>query len=723
MIPELSHVEEYKGYNFWVTADNVVGIGFEISPCDIETEDMESYHHRLSQALRQIDTRILARIRFSGVDCSSKDLDVPRADAFSQLGFTKRKVLLLLDYQSGINILQILKAKFLKMYEHSNEECELLLQTKRMFEQYGFQLRDLSEREVENLFDREYADWVQGPKTIETGISSIGVVRLTKLPFKEFSPFSWIELIGKIPNSFELNISLQRMEPATAQIVLQKRFGEVKNENDPKAKAQSSETEKVIKTNFETGSQVFEIEVLLVIKRKSQDLLVADIERAAASLSLFSTVMVETFGLAPSYCATLPGNSQHVTILEMEAAVAALLPLYVKGEVKQFKGISKRSLTLYREDKSLFHFDIFNPEHSAFNTLIVGTSGKGKSVLTGALTTSLLNDPKVRVIKLDVGGSHSKECELYGGTEYKMTLEKGSGINPFEVMKLQLASDNDKLGIISNLLATLIKEHGELEISKTMRSDVEYSVRAYIEANPQNPCLDDFYASTSNFPRKELLRRWVKGGLYEKAFQQLPGDDREIPKLRYYNFSHVFQASDKEFSQAGVLAVLAQYNIEQLRGDDVRIVLMCDEMPFFINSCFSYFKFSTANERKVGNAVILVAQLSSDFVVNGDTGLIANSPQRFLFSIDDEKEEVFASRFGLRVNDMETMRSLRSVGGAYSEILYQDAVSTRKLKLTITPEEYWRLTTSKTDRDKLQSLMAAVPGLSLKQGIRCLSNL
>ncbi len=356
------------------------------------------------------------------------------------------------------------------------------------------------------------------------------------------------------------------------------------------------------------------------------------------------------------------------------------------------------------------------------------------------------------IIKLDVGGSHSKECELFGGEEYRLNLENPSGINPFEVLNVT-ASDNAKLGILSKFVGALISEQSEKFLSKSLRADLEARMRSYIETNPPNPSLDDFVEKTPHFPRIDLLKRWSKGGMYERAFAaarsrraeeqssvtepaksvQLQASCFPPPRqsrLRYYNFSQIFEAADPEFAQAGIAAVLAQFNIEMLRAAESgkRIVLICDETPFFIRSCFEFFKLTTANVRKYGHASVLIAQLSSDFVVQvdaggkEDVGIIESSPQRFFFSMDGE-EKVFKERFSLNDEQIEQVKGLQSVVGVCSEVLFQTEEKTRKLTVKVTPEEYWRLTTSRVDKEKLMNLLAAVPGLSMREAIRCLANL
>jgi hypothetical protein len=55
-------------------------------------------------------------------------------------------------------------------------------------------------------------------------------------------------------------------------------------------------------------------------------------------------------------------------------------------------------------------------------------------------------------------------------------------------------------------------------------------------------------------------------------------ENKNCSRLRYYNFSQVFQASDPEFAQAGIAAVLAQFNIDSIEANGKRLVLICDEI-------------------------------------------------------------------------------------------------------------------------------------------------
>ncbi len=223
-----------------------------------------------------------------------------------------------------------------------------------------------------------------------------------------------------------------------------------------------------------------------------------------------------------------------------------------------------------------------------------------------------------------------------------------------------------------------------------------------------------------DFPRRNLLKRWVTGGIYESAFKRTSSDKSGVQRLRYFNFSQVFEASDPEFAQAGIAAVLAQFNMDCITLNGKRLVLICDETPFFIKTCFDFFKFSTANVRKYGHAIILIGQLSTDFIVSNDTGIIENSPQRFLFSTDGHIKS-YQDQFNLSDQHIKTISELTSVPKISSEVFLQTGSTGKKLVIQITSDEYWQLTTSQPDQLKIQKLRNAVPELNLSEALKCLS--
>jgi type IV secretory pathway VirB4 component len=437
----------------------------------------------------------------------------------------------------------------------------------------------------------------------------------------------------------------------------------------------------------------------------------------AEALRPLGDTMIETFGVFPTFAATIPGSHQHVPLLELEDALLSYLPV-VANSCESGNG-SGTMLVLHREDQSLGAIDIFAKGHLNANALIIGSSGRGKSVLTGVLTASLLHDESVKLIKVDVGGSHSRECELAGGVEFRLILDRPSGLNPFSFAKHNISESGR--AVLGKFIEVLVMEDGESTLPKTVRVEIDDLLSAYFASKPASPTLDDFYESATGFSRRKLLSRWCKGGLYGNAFAA-PDGHCGAPRLRYFNFSQIFQAADPDFAQAGMAAVLAQFNLELLENPEMRIVLICDETPFFIDRCFEFFKFSMANVRKFGASVVLIVQLSQHLVKNGDTGLMENAHHRFLFSADGADED-FARRLGLAVELVKRIRELKSIPKVSSEFLYQFGGETRTMVLKLTADEFWRVTSTQADRLKVERLREAVPELSLKEILSCLSRI
>ena len=722
MIPVLSHIEKIDDLSIWHTTDGKTGIGFEITPCDLECDNREDYHRKVFGLIRSLNPNILGRIKLSVDSNNQADVTSSRAEAINEIGFIKKSVQLYLETSSEPEIIKKAKALFSK--NTSDNDVTALLEVYEIVKKSGFQIKPLSDEFIQSLFLNTKLIWQKCSASVCNGYEHTGIIRMVKPSNEQVNEEQLASLYEKLPKPFNVHFSFQKIDAAKIKIELERKLKQSNSDHslNPTNDLLKSSTITTISDAVKNGSQFFNYELIFSFERSSEKQLFEDLKLGFNVLNAFAEFQIETFGVTPNFLATKVGNSQHVPLKEIDDILPLFMPVWFFGD-SSIHSNNQRSLMLHRSDRSIHHFDLFNSSFSVFNSLIVGTSGKGKSVLTGMLTQSLLNDPNVSVIKLDVGGSHSNECELFGGKEFVLQLNTPSGINPFLITKFTELSDSEKTGILSRFLMVLIQEQGEAQFSKDLRSQIEECVQMYL-SSAKNPGLQEFYDLMTNFPRRNLLRRWVSGGVYEKAFapagKLLQELDSTSPRLRYYNFSQVFQASDPEFAQAGLAAVLAQFNVETLINKNKRIVLICDETPFFIKACFDFFKFSTANVRKFGHAVILITQLSSDLIVNGDTGIIENSPQRFLFSADGDLTD-YQTRFNLTDAQLASIRTLRSIPKEFSEVFLQTSEIGRKLIIKITQKEYWTLTSSKQDREKLEKLRSHIPQLSLLEAITCLS--
>lgn len=704
MLPILSHFEEYGPLKIMINTDNVASVGFSTPFCDYEVDDYQSFHKRLVQVLKQLDPSIIVRVNLESNNRNDLNQEIPRSKSINEIGFVQNEARIFLSAHPPV-------FNFFRRKSFSGSSFEILKSAYESFKSLGIQLEPINEAE---LVKRIPSDFVIGERSLEGATDSTGVVRILKNPRAEFNFHDLNKALSNLPKPFKYIVSFKRIGEAEAKVLLERKSKQLEGARKVEERLQQASMEDAQSDAFTSGMQLFEIETLLVLTRDSQKELSRDLRTSQSALSLYSESMIETFGLLPSFAASLPGSRLHVPLLENEDALVQSLPLF-RTASPQGKENTNRALTLHRSDNSLFHFDLFNPLFNSFNALIVGPTGKGKSVLTGLLTTSVLNSPEVHVIKIDVGGSHSKECELLGGEEFVFELNQPSNINPFKSLTKHNASAPERIAIVSKFLSVLVQEIGEKNLTKEMRGEIENSVRIYLESMPVKPSLNDFVVNSPGFPRIGLLKRWAKGGVYEYAFAET-GKESSGARLQYFNFKNIFQAADPEFAVAGFAALMAEMNAQVLANDGRRLVLILDEIPFFIKHCFELIKFTTANFRKYGHAVIPISQLMDHLIVEEDLGIVENIFQRFLFG--DEGAAVIGAT---SEEHLALLTGLQSIPGQYSEAALQTEAGMRKLVIKLSREEYWERTSSKTDKQRMMALMSAVPGLSLRQAITCLS--
>lgn len=720
MIPKISHTVERDGLACFVTTDAVVGAFVRVPLIDTESESAEEKIQRLRRWMRTLPSEVLVRFSLISREMNEAVGEGFRSDSVARLGWVRNEMIVSVEARGDSKLVsdvkRVIGLDVLGVESRLSSVSSALWDLKSA----GVDLVPLSMAETKAKFFWESGRGFRVCSSfLDFRDEVVGVVRLQKQTAGALSPFALASALTSIPRPFEVAVSCRRMDQVRREFIVRTRLKQEESGLDRISRVKAEATEAVLENTFLQGAEMFEFEFMVTLRASSEESLRSKFREAEEALSALGEVRAESFGCLPSWAATMAGTNQHVPLLEMDEALLAYLPLATIGE-PQAAAAPSRSMLTHRKDGSLAAIDLFSAGAINANAVIVGSSGKGKSVMTGLLTSSLLADPQIRVIKVDVGGSHSRECELFGGREFSMSLDRPSGINPFSMVK-----HNDSEGaraILGKFIEVLVLEDGEITLPKAVRVEIDEMLDSYLGSTPKTAGLEGLFASAPNFSRRPLLSRWCGRGLYGKAFAEDGCGDECDPRLRYFNFSQIFQAGDADFSQAGMAAVLAQFNLELLRNPGSRLVLICDETPFFIERCFEFFKFSMANVRKFGASIVLVVQLSQHLVKGGDTGLLENAFHRFLFSADGDPE-AFIKRFGSDARLVEKIRELNPAPGERSEVVYQFGDETRTLVLKLTPEEFWRVTSSQGDRIKIQKLREAVPELSLEDALSCLARI
>lgn len=768
----LTIIDEFKsdgGISVFALSNNRIVTAYSVPLVDTEqSEALEQANGAFSLFLKSLHPKATARFWLlsqpSNGEAEEKETDHSRAQATAEIGHVVNRCYLIIEIEGAKfkNLSSLLKPKF-KTQPLEAKAAELLQSfDTTSLTSAGIILRPLKRAELQSLLPTAPATAVTKLSyALDFGSHLIGIVRLIHLGTTPLTPVALAQLKDRIPLPYKIKTSARRVSDQRAETLLRRKSAQSKESTSTVGASKYAEAEDALSSVALGGQSMLEFEMFVELERSDERTLRADMNEVVQILKALGDFAIETVGVFPSYLSAQIGFDQHVSILETDQILPCFLPVWSEGEADEFKAKPmQRSLALHRRDESLLHFDVFNPSADNFSVCIFGKSGRGKSVLTNLLTRSLLNDPDIRMIKVDVGGSHSKETELLGGEEFQLSMSQPSGLNPFAFFGR--VHSEDVCNIIATFLGILLIEEGEKVLSKSMRGEIEKAVTTYSLSKPREPSIDDFYTKACDLPRRSLLARWVSGGAYGNAFAGLekgkegsgkvearirPTSPFEgsglrpdhgsksaliaadspsssllslTARLKYYNLSEIFQAADGDYAQGVMAAIIAMFNLELINCKGSRLAFVADETPFFIERCFPFFKFSTANVRKFGGSFITIAQKSSDVVINGDTGILENSNSKFLFSIDGEKEN-FAKRLKLEPEVVDRIEGLRSEKGTFSEALLTDHEGAKVLRIQLTAREYWSATSSHEDNRKLDALRASVPGLSLQQAINVLS--
>lgn len=719
MIARLSHFIETEAGEAFVTVDGVVGFIVEVSLLEVESSRYHLESQGIVRWLKTLGPSILARFIYEQKRAATPVNQTTRARAVAELGSNETKLRLSLEVHGELDLVSSMRGFLGLNQARTGAKIASLLSVLGALRSTATGLRVLSSAEMRAIcFQRSKLVFREGTSFLDHGSHVQGCIRLSRQTPGEIDLRLLARKLALLSIPLRISTSVRRMSAVRREFVLRTRLKQNESGSDRIAAVKAEATENAIESTFLEGRELFEFEWIVSLEELSVERLRERLSEVRECLADLGDLEIETFGCLPSLAASYPGVSQHVPLLEEEEALLAYLPIGTFGDPMSGAGAPDRAFIVHRENQSATAVDILAGLHMNANALVIGSSGRGKSVFTGLFTASLLEDPQVKVIKVDVGGSHTKECELFGGKEYLMSLESSSGLNPFGLIGSSEATEAHR-AILGKFIEVLVLADGETAVPKEIRAEIDEVLQCYLKENGRRS-LRGFNEASTSFSRRKLLSRWCGEGLYGKAFSEAADQVAVSNQLTYYNFSRIFEAADPDFAQAGMAAVLAQFNLELLMNPGQRIVLICDEVPFFIDRCFEFFKFSMANVRKFGASLVLVVQLSKHLIKNGDTGLFENSHHRFLFSADGDLSE-FAARFRLPEPAMDALSVLRFIPGKRSEVLYQFGEETRKLNIQLTPEEYWRVTSSQSDRLKLARLMEHVPDLSLHQAILVLS--
>lgn len=385
-------------------------------------------------------------------------------------------------------------------------------------------------------------------------------------------------------------------------------------------------------------------------------------------------------------------NQLKIPATTLSGAVMNLMPVFA-----DMQNYSNPLMLFVGRRGQVFFFDNFKTADNIngnFNMIIVGNSGRGKSVWMQEYTTAILRN-NGQVIIIDDGRSFKNTAELFDGD----FVNFGGGdfcINPFSLYREKSGTEeNDEykeyftepfIDLIVSILCIVINidknNNFDIQVGK-YRAVLENAVESVMNTKGSNGGFNDIrnellFNNKVRTPQttqicddiEYILRKYSQDGRYEKYFNG-------PSTLNITNDFTVFELSDLQHNlilQNAVLMTVVFLVYAKMQGRDRRTALMIDEFwrlgshPALKEPIEGFAR----RGRKYNLSLILASQCMSDFShTNSPAGAaaLAQSDWRIMLSVDGKDEGMLKAELKMSPAEIEIANNLSGLKGAYSEFM------------------------------------------------------
>ena len=697
--------------NYWLSSSGFLGQSFLFKTLDLELE--QNLESLFDSFLKSLSHNVRLRFSLFSEFSNLVPFENKRSKEIEKIGFLKNLSLIHFEHKDKISFKEAFKKDFLNKDVFFQKRLSDILESEDESFLNKIKANSISSKSFKDLYNL-YKPLCFTPFGLQNNKYHIGILKLKNSGNYPLTLKSLALMLEQVPKPMSFHIVLEKLSKAHADKTLKMKLreeaegrGQVSFEKYQKAQKAISEVEL-------GGLELFNYEVHIMLKRFLDSSLRRDLSLALKALSPLGEWSLESFGAYPSLFALSPGDKLHLKLIENSAVLKCFLPCLSFGSSfsSSFssklssslnsdltnldkKAFSKEGLIYHRRDFSLDRLNPFSSNYSNHTGVIIGKSGKGKSVFANLLTSSLFEDDKAFIFLVDVKGSHKKMVDDLGGKTYNIDINSSSGLNPLS----KLSSKKESIEITSHFIEKLLLEENQEALNSEEKNELEKNLINFAKKIKEfNLTLDNFYKSF-NHPRKEKLGRFIKGSLNENLFKS-SGDNLDN-RLLYFNFENISTASNSFIAKAIMAGLMSEFSFKLLnKKPNEKLIFIADETPFFIKSCFNTFSLLSKNVRKLNGSLILLAQNSKDLVLNGDTSLIDNSEFKVLFSTDGAEKD-FMQTFNLSDEEFLKVKALKTIKGLYSQFLLKDSLSSKVGFLRLSKKEY---VLSNTEPDFLYKL-------------------
>ncbi|MCA9395034.1 MAG: ATP-binding protein [Candidatus Omnitrophica bacterium] len=442
-------------------------------------------------------------------------------------------------------------------------------------------------------------------------------------------------------------------------------------------------------------------------------------------------------GVTPAFLSTLPGWTKESTrwLMLKTLHLADFLPVF-----SEFKGSGNAECLFFNTTQGLASFDPFSNDIAAFNIVVVGATGSGKSFTINQIINQYSKNRPIEIF-IDIGGSYRRQTLLKGGEYIDLGLTKKFTLNVFELSgnkPLRSFTEEEQNEIIMVKTKSIIQMMGGLKRFNEADQIVEdYLFRSlrFMYERIDRPVLSDFRGVLKSMAESNkqyqkycdsvigLLGNWFKGGQYG-TYTDGPSTISLDKDVICFDLKGMEKFTGL---QTVMLTIITNYVWNKVLNEpDRRKLVVFDECwkllstpesAAFIAECYRTF-------RKYGASAISVTQSLNDFLVGGlENAILGNSNTRFILRQNSVPTvQGIVDYFHFNESEHKQIESLQIKKGEGAEVFFSQSKGLQsvsgKMVIYPTPIEYWVATTDAKDVSYYNQKEQENPGLDMYEVIK-----
>ncbi|NJK43604.1 MAG: hypothetical protein HC933_04425 [Pleurocapsa sp. SU_196_0] len=393
------------------------------------------------------------------------------------------------------------------------------------------------------------------------------------------------------------------------------------------------------------------------------------------------------------------------------------------------------------------------------NTLIVGQSGSGKSVLMQTLLADELHDSNVTYTIIEKGESYSSLIAALGEDAVRIPLDPEQfSVNVMDLPVGDLEPGADQISSVVNLVRAMIFEPLEAQTAVknavlTAAVDQTFQRKLVTKRNANGELERVFKGAQLSDLRDTLQRMDEVNGVAMPDLARVCADELAIrltdwtgesPKGRFFDRTTSIPFADKRvvlydtsplerYREMKTVALMVMANLVaarwRLEPSIVKRVVVDEAHDIAkLEAGFDFLDDHQRRCRAANGAQVLVSQTATEFVrqtASGEKSLLENISVYWVFPVSRREDTVLRSHAGLTDEALEVVHELKSKAGEYSEVLHwtreRGGMSGSRLRVRLSSADRWMFSSDPYDRERRLKVITEHAG-DVLEGIAALSH-